>query len=65
MTPHPQTGDLGIVAIGRNEGQRLINCLTSLQSQNANIIYVDSGSTDGSAHRLLKTSRYSAGGLSV
>lgn len=36
------------VAIGRNEGQRLIACLASLQGQVARIVYVDSGSTDGS-----------------
>jgi GT2 family glycosyltransferase len=37
------------VVIGRNEGQRLINCLASLQQQVQRVIYVDSGSTDGSA----------------
>lgn len=37
----------GIVAIGRNEGDRLKRCLTSLPSGTP-IIYVDSGSTDGS-----------------
>ncbi|MFD0858018.1 glycosyltransferase family 2 protein [Roseovarius aquimarinus] len=36
------------VVIGRNEGVRLIACLASLQGQVARIIYVDSGSTDGS-----------------
>ena len=41
--------DLGIVVIGRNEGQRLINCLKSVKSQaDTPIVYVDSGSTDGS-----------------
>lgn len=40
--------DIGAVVIGRNEGQRLIDCLTSLQGQVGQIIYVDSGSTDGS-----------------
>lgn len=39
------------VAIGRNEGQRLVACLTSLQGQVARIVYVDSGSTDGSRER--------------
>jgi GT2 family glycosyltransferase len=38
---------VGVVAIGRNEGQRLIDCLRSAQSA-ANVVYVDSGSTDGS-----------------
>jgi glycosyltransferase involved in cell wall biosynthesis len=37
----------GIVAIGRNEGDRLKRCLQSLPP-NVPIIYVDSGSTDGS-----------------
>lgn len=42
---------IGIVAIGRNEGKRLICCLDSLRSQlepDVPIVYVDSGSTDGS-----------------
>ncbi|MEM9087913.1 MAG: glycosyltransferase [Cyanobacteria bacterium P01_F01_bin.53] len=43
--------NLGVVAIGRNEGDRLIRCLTSLQKHLTTavpIVYVDSGSTDGS-----------------
>lgn len=36
------------VAIGRNEGDRLIACLESLQGRVRRVIYVDSGSTDGS-----------------
>jgi len=43
---------IGVVTIGRNEGQRLIRCLKSaiaLFPQDTPIIYVDSGSTDGSA----------------
>ena len=36
------------VAIGRNEGERLIACLDALQGQVVRIVYVDSGSTDGS-----------------
>ncbi len=39
---------LGIVVIGRNEGARLERCLTSLLPTGARIVYVDSGSTDGS-----------------
>ena len=38
----------GVVAIGRNEGERLQNCVASLSSAVA-VVYVDSGSTDGSA----------------
>lgn len=38
------------VVIGRNEGARLIACLKSLRGQAVRrIVYVDSGSTDGSA----------------
>jgi GT2 family glycosyltransferase len=40
--------DLGIVVIGRNEGQRLIRCLTSLIGRERVVVYVDSGSTDSS-----------------
>ncbi|MCA2011899.1 glycosyltransferase [Cereibacter sphaeroides] len=36
------------VVIGRNEGARLVACLQSLQGQVRRVIYVDSGSTDGS-----------------
>lgn len=38
----------GAVVIGRNEGERLLRCLRSLEGSGARIIYVDSGSTDGS-----------------
>lgn len=43
--------NLGVIAIGRNEGDRLIRCLDSLREhlpQSVPIIYVDSGSTDNS-----------------
>lgn len=36
------------VVIGRNEGTRLVACLASLQGQVRRVVYVDSGSTDGS-----------------
>lgn len=39
---------VGVVAIGRNEGERLRLCLQSLLGRAAAIVYVDSGSTDGS-----------------
>jgi GT2 family glycosyltransferase len=39
---------LGIVVIGRNEGTRLQTCLRSLIACGDPIVYVDSGSTDGS-----------------
>ena len=38
----------GVVAIGRNEGERLRKCLESLAAQAALVIYVDSGSNDDS-----------------
>ncbi len=39
---------LGAVAIGRNEGARLRRCLESLVGCVGRVVYVDSGSTDGS-----------------
>ena len=39
---------VGVVVIGRNEGERLRRCLTSLLDSTQSIVYVDSGSTDGS-----------------
>lgn len=39
---------IGLVAIGRNEGQRLHQCLQSVVGKLNWIVYVDSGSTDGS-----------------
>lgn len=38
---------IGFVIIGRNEGERLLRCLASLPKHYP-IVYVDSGSTDGS-----------------
>ncbi|ELR96222.1 glycosyltransferase family A protein [Gloeocapsa sp. PCC 73106] len=43
--------NIGVVIIGRNEGERFRQCLTSLTNQldqNIPMVYVDSGSTDGS-----------------
>ncbi|UVK85510.1 glycosyltransferase [Pseudomonas sichuanensis] len=39
---------IGVVVIGRNEGQRLQRCLASLAGCAQQVVYVDSGSTDGS-----------------
>lgn len=39
---------LAIVIIGRNEGARFLTCLEALPKGVAQVIYVDSGSTDGS-----------------
>ena len=40
---------IGVVAIGRNEGERLRRCLESVMNGAVCVVYVDSGSTDGSA----------------
>ena len=40
--------ELGVVVIGRNEGERLRRCLDSLSSAGAPLVYVDSRSTDDS-----------------
>jgi glycosyltransferase involved in cell wall biosynthesis/GT2 family glycosyltransferase len=42
----PVLDHVGVVVIGRNEGERLRRCLDSLPG--VRIVYVDSGSTDGS-----------------
>lgn len=46
---------IGVVVIGRNEGNRLHQCLISVIGEERTVVYVDSGSTDGSvalAHSL-------------
>jgi len=43
---HPS--DVGVVVIGRNEGERLVRSLESVRRQADCVVYVDSGSTDGS-----------------
>ena len=40
--------EVGAVIIGRNEGERLKTCINSISKQVEAIMYVDSGSTDGS-----------------
>ncbi|MEM6987635.1 MAG: glycosyltransferase family A protein, partial [Pseudomonadota bacterium] len=42
-----------MVIIGRNEGERLTACITSVLPQASIIVYVDSGSTDDSVSRAL------------
>lgn len=42
---------IGVVAIGRNEGGRLLDCLNSVAARDRAVVYVDSGSTDGSPDR--------------
>jgi glycosyltransferase involved in cell wall biosynthesis len=41
-------GAVGAVVIGRNEGQRLRACLASLAGKAFALVYVESGSSDGS-----------------
>lgn len=45
---------VGVVVIGRNEGERLLACLNSAIQETKKIVYVDSGSTDGSVSLALK-----------
>ncbi len=45
-------GDVGVVVIARNEGERLQRCLDSLRDQAAFVVYADSASSDGSAERV-------------
>jgi len=40
---------IGVVVIGRNEGQRLVRCLQSFLGRAGACVYVDSGSSDGSS----------------
>ncbi|WP_425093872.1 glycosyltransferase family 2 protein [Tropicimonas sp. S265A] len=40
--------DVAAIAIGRNEGERLVRCLSSLAGRVGRIVYIDSGSTDDS-----------------
>lgn len=45
---HGKRHGIAVVVIGRNEGARLVACLSSLSGQDAEVVYVDSGSTDNS-----------------
>jgi glycosyltransferase involved in cell wall biosynthesis len=47
--PESFVSEIGIIAIGRNEGERLRRCLESVASSGCQVIYVDSNSNDGSA----------------
>jgi GT2 family glycosyltransferase len=40
--------EVGVIAIGRNEGERLRRCLESVGGRGLTVVYVDSGSSDGS-----------------
>ncbi|GAB4526875.1 MAG: hypothetical protein Kow00133_15760 [Amphiplicatus sp.] len=48
MSGPARASRVGYVAIGRNEGARLVACLDSLARAGGPVVYVDSGSTDGS-----------------
>jgi GT2 family glycosyltransferase len=48
MLPNPGQ-NIAIVAIGRNEGERLKSCLPAAVASARTVVYVDSGSVDGSA----------------
>ena len=51
MDPQPSPPShtpIGVVIIGRNEGDRLRRCLASLEGSASKVVYVDSGSSDGS-----------------
>jgi GT2 family glycosyltransferase len=48
LTAADLLSSLGVVVIGRNEGERLKRCLHSVEELTQNVIYVDSGSTDES-----------------
>lgn len=39
---------VGVVIIGRNEGERLVRCISSVRKLGLVVVYVDSASTDGS-----------------
>lgn len=47
------TGTIGFVVIGRNEGDRLIDCFNSIANYLPFIVYVDSASTDSSVNEAL------------
>ena len=42
---------VGVVVIGRNEGERLLRCLRSVITPGRTVVYIDSGSTDISLAR--------------
>lgn len=48
ITAQSRSGGVGVVAIGRNEGSRLRQCLESVLPSADAVVYVDSGSTDDS-----------------
>lgn len=51
LESHVNPGACGIVIIGRNEGERLRRCIAAVHGAARTIVYVDSGSTDGSVEK--------------
>ena len=43
-----QSARIGVIVIGRNEGERLVACLKSAAGEGRRLVYVDSGSSDDS-----------------
>ena len=52
------TPQIGVVAIGRNEGERLVRCLESARRGAHALVYVDSGSTDRSVDAARRLGAY-------
>jgi glycosyltransferase involved in cell wall biosynthesis len=50
---HERLPKIGVVLIGRNEGERLQRCLESIARHRLPTVYVDSGSTDTSVERAM------------
>ncbi len=50
----PAASRVGVVIIGRNEGQRLQRCFDTLPPDVRQVVYVDSGSTDDSVAQALR-----------
>jgi GT2 family glycosyltransferase len=46
----PPLVSVGVVVIARNEGERLRKCIESVLGKAGQVVYVDSGSTDGSVN---------------
>ena len=47
--PEMSLREIGVIVIGRNEGDRLRRCLGALANHPGPVVYVDSASSDGSA----------------
>lgn len=56
-----KANDVGVVVIGRNDGERLVNCLTSDNACASCVIYVDWGSTGGSVEFATRIGTHAVG----